>query len=75
MVLKTKRTDIGNGSTINFGATVMSGAVLEPNTTVLPLAMVLKEMHLPTGLYQGSPTELARDITSMKAADGDDQSE
>ncbi|MGB5212902.1 MAG: AMP-binding protein [Anderseniella sp.] len=59
MVLKTKLTDIQNGSTVNFGATVMGGAVFEPETTVLPLGMVLKEMYLPTGVYEGSPTELA----------------
>jgi len=58
MVLKTRLTDIQNGSTVNFGATVMGGAVIEPETTVMPLAMVLKEMHLPTGVYEGSPTEL-----------------
>lgn len=59
MVLKTKLTDIQNGSTVNFGATVMGGAVFEPETTVLPLGIVLKEMYLPTGVYEGSPTELA----------------
>ncbi|MGI9364271.1 MAG: hypothetical protein ACR2O8_03730, partial [Rhizobiaceae bacterium] len=58
MVLKVKRTEIGNRSSINFGATIMSGAKLEEDTTVLPLAMALKEMQLPPGLYQGSPAEL-----------------
>ena len=57
MMLKVKRTDIQDGSTVNFGATVMGGAVMEPETTLLPLSMVLKEMHLPTGTYWGSPTE------------------
>jgi len=55
MVLKVKRTEIQDGSTIGFGATVMGGAVIEPETTLLPLSMVLKEMHLPTAVYEGSP--------------------
>ncbi|MBW2400819.1 MAG: AMP-binding protein, partial [Deltaproteobacteria bacterium] len=57
MALKVKRTEIGDGSSVNFGATVMGGAVIEPGTTLLPLSMVLKEMHLPTATYEGSPTE------------------
>ena len=57
MTLKVKRTDIQDGSTISFGATVMGGAVIEPETTVLPLSMVLKEMHLSTATYEGSPAE------------------
>jgi hypothetical protein len=57
MALKVKRTDIGDGSSVNFGATVMGGAVIESGTTLLPLCMVLKEMHLPTAIYEGSPTE------------------
>jgi hypothetical protein len=57
MMLKVKLTDIQDRSAINFGATVMGGAVIEPETTLLPLSMVLKEMHLPTGTYWGSPTE------------------
>jgi len=57
MTLKVKKTDIRDGSAVNFGATVMGGAVIEPETTLLPLSLVLKEMHLPTGTYWGSPTE------------------
>jgi len=60
MMLKVKLTDIQDGSAVNFGATVMGGAVFEPETTLLPLSMVLKEMHLPTGTYWGSPTEPVR---------------
>jgi non-ribosomal peptide synthetase-like protein len=59
MTLKVKRTEIQNGSSINFGATVMGGAVIEPETTVLPLSLVLKEMHLPTATYEGSPVQPA----------------
>jgi non-ribosomal peptide synthetase-like protein len=57
MMLKVKLTDIQDGSTVNFGATVMGGAVIEPETTLLPLSMVLKEMYLPTATYEGSPVE------------------
>ena len=57
MMLKVKLTDIQDGSTVNFGATVMGGAVIEPETTLLPLSMVLKEMYLPAATYEGSPTE------------------
>lgn len=54
-MLKVQLTDIQDGSTVNFGATVMGGAVLEPKTTLMPLSLVLKEMHLPTATYEGSP--------------------
>ena len=54
-LLKIKRTHIGNGSSVNFGATVMGGALIGASTTVLPLSLVLKQMHLPTGTYEGSP--------------------
>jgi acetyltransferase-like isoleucine patch superfamily enzyme len=60
MILRVKRTEIGDGGAINFGATVMGGAVIEPETTLLPLGMVLKEMHLPTATYEGSPVEPVR---------------
>ena len=57
MMLKVKRTEIRDGSSINFGATIMGGAVIEPQTTLLPLSLVLKEMHLTTANYEGSPVE------------------
>ena len=58
MILKVKQTDIRDGSAINFGATVMGGAVIEPETTIAPLSLVLKEMHLAGATsYQGSPVE------------------
>jgi hypothetical protein len=60
MMLKVKRTHIRDGSAVSFGATVMGGAVIEPGTTLLPLSLVLKEMHLPTATYGGSPTEAVR---------------
>jgi hypothetical protein len=57
MILKVKLTDIRDGSVVNFGATVMGGAVIERETTLLPLSLVLKEMHLFTAVYRGSPVE------------------
>jgi carbonic anhydrase/acetyltransferase-like protein (isoleucine patch superfamily) len=59
MMLKVKMTDIQDGSIVNFGAAVMGGAAIEPGTTLLPLSLVLKEMHLPTTTYEGSPVESA----------------
>jgi non-ribosomal peptide synthetase-like protein len=59
MMLKAKRAHIRDGSVINVGATVMGGAVIERDTTLLPLSMVLKEMKMLTGVYEGSPAELA----------------
>ena len=56
-MLKVKLSDIRDGSNVNFGATVIGGAVIEPDSTLLPLSMVLKEMYLPTATYSGSPTE------------------
>ena len=57
MMLKVKLTEIQDGSAISFGATVMGGAVIERETSLLPLSLVLKEMNLPTGTYEGSPVE------------------
>ena len=57
MLLKVKATHILNGSVVNAGATVMGGAVIEPDTTLLPLSLVMKEVHLPTAVYEGSPAE------------------
>ena len=58
MILKVKRTEIRDGCTINFGATIMSGAVIESETTILPLTLVLKEMQLAKArTYGGSPVE------------------
>ena len=59
MTLKVKRTHIQDGSTVAFGATVMGGSVIERNTTLLPLSLVLKEMNMVTATYEGSPAEPA----------------
>ena len=63
MILKVKRTSIHDGSVVSCGATVMGGAVIEPRTTVLPLSLVLKEMNLGSGAYEGSPAERASGMT------------
>ena len=35
----------------------MGGAVIERDTTLLPLALVLKEMNMITATYEGSPAQ------------------
>jgi acetyltransferase-like isoleucine patch superfamily enzyme len=57
MMLKVKRTHIRDRCTVAFGATVMGGSVIERDTTLSPLSLVLKEMTLPTAAYEGSPAE------------------
>jgi non-ribosomal peptide synthetase-like protein len=57
MRLQVKRAEIRSGSSVNFGATLMGGATVEPETTILPLSLVLKGMHLPTATYEGSPAQ------------------
>lgn len=59
MTLAVKRARIGDGGVVNAGATVMGGAEIGAGTTVLPLSLVLKEMHVGDGLYWGSPAEPA----------------
>jgi non-ribosomal peptide synthetase-like protein len=68
MMLKVKRTDIQDDSAVNFGATIMGGVIIEPDTTLLPLSLVLKEMHLPTTIYEGSPVEASRSSYSSHKA-------
>ncbi len=73
MMLKVKRTHIQDGCAVNVGATVMGGAVIERDTTLLPLSLVLKEMNLLTATYEGSPAEPVSDsillpTTAMPAA-------
>lgn len=57
MMLKVKRTHIKDGCAVTFGATVMGGAVIERDTTLLPLSLVLKDMNMLTATYEGSPAE------------------
>jgi non-ribosomal peptide synthetase-like protein len=63
MILKVKRTCIGDGCAISFGATLMGGVIIDDDTEILPLSLVLKEMHLLTDTYEGSPAE-AVSVTS-----------
>jgi hypothetical protein len=65
MMLKVKRTHIQDGCTVSFGATVMGGAVIERDTTLLPLSLVLKEMNMLSATYEGSPAELVRGSTLL----------
>ncbi len=65
MMLKVKRTHIQDGCTVAFGAAVMGGAVIERDTTLLPLSLVLKEMNMPTAAYEGSPAEPASGSTLL----------
>src|SRR6516162_6758850 len=57
MMLKVKRARIQDGCAVNVGATVMGGAVIQRDTTLLPLSLTLKEMNMPTGTYEGSPAQ------------------
>jgi peptidoglycan/LPS O-acetylase OafA/YrhL len=57
MMLKVKQTHIQDGCAVNTGATLMGGAVIERDTTLYPLSLVLKEMTLVTGTYEGSPAQ------------------
>jgi non-ribosomal peptide synthetase-like protein len=65
MMLKVKRTHIQDGCTVSFGATVMGGAVMERDTTLLPLSLTLKEMNMLSATYEGSPAELVRGSTLL----------
>src|SRR5678815_2294516 len=66
MMLKVKRTQIHDGCAIGVGSSVMGGAVIERDTTILPLSLVLKEMNLTSGTYGGSPAEFVSD-TNLSA--------
>ena len=57
MMLKKRLTQIQDGRAINFGATVMGGGGIEPDTRLLLLSMGLRQMRLPTATYEGSPAE------------------
>jgi hypothetical protein len=57
MILKVKQTHIQGGCAISPSSTVMGGAVVERDTTLMPLSLVLKDMKLFSATYQGSPVE------------------
>ncbi|MGI9520079.1 MAG: phosphopantetheine-binding protein, partial [Hyphomicrobiaceae bacterium] len=65
MTLKVKQCHVGDECTVNFGATIMSGARVASNSTLMPLSLVLKEMDLPSGIYEGSPADTIDCAPSM----------
>ena len=73
MMLKVKQTRIQDGCTVAFGATVMGGAVIERDTTLLPLSLVLKEMNMITATYEGSPAEAVSGSTLPPLSLRDDE--
>ena len=66
-ILKVNRTHIQDGCNVAFGATVMGGAVMERDTTLLPLSLVLKEMNVSAATYEGSPAEPVSGSTLFSA--------
>lgn len=76
MTLRVKRTEIRDRSCVNVGATVMGGAIVEPDSTLATLSLVLKEMHLPSAAYEGSPAApvvaASRSMHATLASRGDD---
>ncbi len=72
MMLKVKQTHIQDGCAISTGATVMGGVIIERDTTVLPLSLVLKEMNLLSDTYQGSPVEPVAEPTLAEAQGSDE---
>jgi len=68
MILKVKQTHIQDGCAVCSGATVMSGVVIERDTTVLPLSLVLKDMNLLSATYQGSPVEPVAGSTACRGS-------
>lgn len=75
MMLKVKRTHIQDGCSVTVGATVMGGAVIERDSTLLPLSMVLKEMNMLTATYEGSPAEPVTDECLLPPASQQQQDE
>jgi carbonic anhydrase/acetyltransferase-like protein (isoleucine patch superfamily) len=59
-LLTVKQTSIKSNSAINFGATVMGGALLDSHTTVEGLGLVMKGMVLASGVHSGSPVNFER---------------
>ena len=73
MMLKVKRTHIHDGCTVAFGATVMGGAVIERDTTLLPLSLVTKGMYMITATYEGSPAEPVSGSTLLRRSPRDEE--
>ena len=72
MMLKVKQTHIQDGCAVSFGATVMGGAVIERDTTLLPLSLVLKEMNLPLRHLPGQPRRARSRSTCLQRHRGPD---
>ncbi|PHP64724.1 hypothetical protein CSC94_22890 [Zhengella mangrovi] len=68
MYLRVKRCTVGDRCTVPYGATLMGGADIADDTTLKPLSLVLKEMVLSPGSYEGSPAEMIRPAT-MRAGE------
>jgi hypothetical protein len=66
MMLKVRQTHIQDGCTISSSATVMGGVVIERDTTLLPLSLVLKDMMLLPATYQGSPVEPVTGVNGLE---------
>jgi hypothetical protein len=74
MTLRVKRTEIRNGCAVNFGSTVMGGAVIGHETTLMPLSLVLKAMDLSEATYEGSPGAAgASDLIAVPHSNGPDR--
>ena len=71
LTLKVKQARVSDRCAINFGATVTGGTLIEQDTTLLPLSLVLKEMVLPSAVYEGSPVQHLS--TSLTPAAGGQQ--
>jgi hypothetical protein len=68
MMLKVKQTHIQDGCAISSSATVMGGAVIERDTTLLPLSLVPKDMMLLSATYQGSPVEQVAGVDCLESS-------
>ncbi len=62
MMLKVKQSRIGDNCCIGPGACIMGGVTLDDGSSLNALSLVLKDMQLPTGSYEGSPAVACRSI-------------
>jgi hypothetical protein len=68
MILKVKQTHIQDGCALPSSSTVMGGAAIERDTTLMPLSLVLKDMKLFSATYQGSPVEPVAGVNCSEGA-------
>jgi len=66
LTLTVKKTSIGDGCAVNTGATIMGGAVIERDSTIMPLSLILKETNAATAFYEGSPAEPVNDPATFE---------